>query len=71
MLGGIRHSYFSLRWSYNHQDSFLDSSSNVTSSLQYTYEGLLASGFIDISVTLIKKFPYHHLAKHEYYNIVI
>ena len=53
MINNVRHTYFYLRWSYNHLNIFLDSVRNNTSSGQDTYEGLLDTGFIDISVTLI------------------
>ena len=59
-IGTLRYSYFYLRWSYNHLNTFLDSTTAVTGaelSTQFNTvrrNGLeLNDGFIDISVTLI------------------
>ena len=53
-IGGVRYSYFYLRWSYNHLNTFLDSQSEVGPYNVFSKDGLLHdSGFIDISVSLL------------------
>ena len=56
VIGGIRHSYFYLRWSYNHLNTFLDAETTQSITGQLTRSGLdvgTNAGSIDISITLI------------------
>ena len=54
LINVVKHSYFYLRWSYNHLNTFLDSQSEVGPYNVFSKDGLLHdSGFIDISVSLL------------------